>query len=464
MISLNDILKGTAGRLEGDLSAEFLFRRVVHDSRQIEVGDLFVAIRGEFFDGHDFVADAAGKGAVAALVSEAWFSGIDEPPIPVIVVEDPLVALQRLASYWRSIFRLRVVGITGSIGKTSTKQVVAAVLGDAFNVLYSQGNYNNEIGLPLSVLEISPDTDVVVLEMGGAYAFGEITQLAEIARPDIGIVTNVTHSHVERMGSLDAIAQTKTELIESLPEHGLAVLNIDDERVRAMAEKAKCRIVYYGLDEGAAIRAINLESRGMDGTAFTLVRGTRRDHVQIPLLGLHSVHAALAAFAVGFELGMDLPNMLRGLDAPEIQLRLLLTPGRNGSTILDDHYNSNPKSSFAALALLADLNARRRIAILGDMLELGDYEEEGHQIVGERVSEIVDMLITLGPRARIIAETAHRNNPGLPIYTFDDKQALVVAARAALQPGDLVLVKGSRGLKMETVVEDLRDDTRQAGD
>lgn len=462
MIGLQDILRGTKGRLFGDLPPEQLFRRVVHDSRQIEYGDFFVAIRGEFLDGHDFVQHAADKGALAALVSADWADAAKESPLPVVVVPDPLQALQDLATYWRSIYRLRVVGITGSIGKTSTKQVVAAVLAGRHNVLSSRGNYNNEIGLPLSVLQITPDTDVVVLEMGGAYAFGEIHQLANIARPDIGVVTNVTHSHVARMGSLDAIAQTKVELIESLPEHGVAILNIDDERVRAMAERARCRVVFYGLDEGAAIRAINLESRGVDGTAFTLIRGPQQDHIHIPLLGLHSVHAALAAFAVGFEMGMQLPDMLRGLEAPEVQLRLLLTPGKNGSTILDDHYNSNPKSSFAALALLKDLSASRRIAVLGDMLELGDYETEGHQLVGRRVVDVVDQLYTLGPRARIIAEEALSHKPSLPVFTFENKAEMVEAVRAALQPGDLVLVKGSRGLKMETVVEDLRDETRQA--
>lgn len=463
MIRLHDVLAGTGGQLVGEMSDQYLLRRVVHDSREVESGDLFVAITGEFLDGHAFIPEAVQRGAAAALVSETWINTVESAPLPVIVVPDTLVALQALATYWRGLYRLRVAGITGSIGKTSTKQVVAAVLNQRFNVLHSRGNFNNEIGLPLSVLEITPDTEVVVLEMGGAYAFGEITQLAGIAHPDIGIVTNVTHSHVERMGSLDAIAQTKTELIEALPEHGLAILNIDDERVRAMANSARCRVVYYGLDEGAAIRAVDLESRGMDGTAFTLVRGPQRDHVQVPLMGLHSVHAVLAAFAVGFELGMQLPDMLRGLDAPEVQLRLLLTPGVNGSTILDDHYNSNPKSSFAALALLEDLNATRRIAVLGDMLELGDFEEEGHRQVGQRVTDVVDVLYTLGPRARIIADEALTLAPDLPVYTFMDKGELVAAVRASMQPGDLVLVKGSRGLKMETVVEDLRDETRQVG-
>ncbi len=461
MISLGDVLKGTNGQLMGELSLDQPLWRVVHDSRAVGAGDLFVAIRGENLDGHAFIAEAVERGARAALVSEDWQQSHTEPPIPLVVVPDTLQALQDLAAYWRSLHRLHVVGITGSIGKTSTKEVVAAVVGAKRKVQRSRGNFNNEIGLPLSVLEITPESEVMVVEMGGAYAMGEISQLAQIARPDIGIVTNVTHSHLSRMGSLEAIAQTKVELVESLPSHGVAILNIDDERVRAMGERANCRVVYYGLDPAANVRAVDLESRGADGTAFTLIRGGQENHLHIPLLGLHSVHAALAAFAVGYELGMRLPDMLRGLDSPEVQLRLLLTPGVNGSTILDDHYNSNPKSSFAALALLADLAATRRVAVLGDMLELGDYEEEGHRLVGRRVIDVVDALYTLGPRARIIAEEAHSLKPALPAFHFDDKAALVEALKQGLEPGDLVLVKGSRGLKMETVVADLRGESGQ---
>lgn len=455
MISLRDVLDGTGGTLSGDLAGDWLFQRVIHDSRQVQPGDLFVAIQGEVFDGHDFIPAAVEAGAAAALVRRDWAAVQDAQPVPFIVVDDPLTALQRLATYWRAMFKVPLIGITGSIGKTSTKQVVAAMLGERYRVLYSKGNYNNEIGLPLSVLDINPDTDVVVLEMGGAYAFGEITSLAGIARPSIGIVTNVTHSHVARMGSLEAIARTKTELIEALPENGLAILNYDDELVRGMAEHARCRVVFYGLDTKADIRAVDLESRGADGTSFTLAYRGRRDRVHIPLMGLHSVNAALAGLAAGFELGVGLEEMLVGLDRPNVQLRLILTPGMNGSTILDDHYNSNPKSTFAALALLQELEAKRKIAVLGDMLELGDYEEEGHRLVGGRVIDMVDLLFTLGPRARIIAEEARLHSDTLQIASFEDKADLVSAIQEIIQPGDLILVKGSRGLFMETVVRDL---------
>jgi UDP-N-acetylmuramoyl-tripeptide--D-alanyl-D-alanine ligase len=457
MIRLHDVLAGSGGQLIGELDPNQLFNRVVHDSRAVQPGDLFVAVEGERFDGHAFVEAARESGAVAALVSGDWAAGLTALPLPLVVVEDSLAGFQQLAAYWRGLFNPRVIGITGSIGKTTTKEVVAAVAGADFSVLRSRGNYNNEIGLPLSVLEITPDTEVVVLEMGGAYAFGEITQLVGIAKPDIGVVTTVTYSHYSRMGSLEAIAQTKSELIAGLPEDGLAILNGDEPLVRAMADVASGRVLFYGLDEGNDLRAVDLESQGLGGTSFTLVRDGTRERVQVPLLGLHNVYAALIGFAVGFELGMAFPDIVRGFETPGIQVRLVLTAGINGSTIIDDHYNANPKSSLAALALLADLDASRKIAVLGDMLELGDYEREGHQLVGQRAATVVDALYTVGERARIIAEEAATVNPRLLGRHFDDKTTLASVLREELQPGDLVLVKGSRGVQMETVIAEIRE-------
>lgn len=456
MIRLQDVLAGTGGRVAGEIDESTLFPNVVQDSRLVDAGDLFFAIQGENQDGHRFIPAAGEAGAAAAVVADAWFAVQDEPPIPLIVVPDTLRALRDLAVYWRRMFNPRIVGITGSIGKSSTKEAIAAVAGEKFNVVKSVGSYNNEIGLPLTILKINPDTDVTVLEMGGAYRPGEINELVGIAWPDIGVVTNVTHSHLARMGSLDAIAATKSELVAGLPDDGLAILNGDDERVRAMARQARCRVVFIGIEEGADIRAEDLESRGVEGIRFTLVHGNRRDAVQLPLLGLHSVHTALAAIVVGFELGMALPEIIRGFNAPEVQLRLILMPAINGSTILDDHYNSNPKSCFAALALLNDLDAGRRIAVFGDMLEMGDFEETAHRMVGRRAVDVVDGLFTVGRRSRFLHEEALALKPDLLARHFDDKAALTAGLRAELREGDIVLVKGSRGIQMETVIADLR--------
>jgi len=458
MIRAHDVLTGTGGRLAGDLSRNELFRRVVHDSRDVQPDDLFVAIRGENQDGHRFVPDAYENGATAVLVSEEWYSRYNLGDLPAIVVPDTLVALQELATYWRSLFTPHVIGITGSIGKSSTKEVLAAIAGQRFRVTRSAKSFNNEVGLPLSVLEVTPDTEVVVLEMGGAYRFGEISELAAIARPTIGVVTNVSHSHLGRMGTLEAIAETKAELVDSLPEHGVAVLNYDDERVRKMAERAKCPVVFYGLDDTADIRATDLESHGLEGISFTLHHRGRRDHVSVPLLGRHSVHMALAGFAVGFQLGLAFEEIMAGFQQPNIQLRLLLVPAINGATLLDDTYNANPASSLAALNLLDELDARRKVAVFGDMMELGDFEREGHRMVGDRASQVVDELFVMGERARIIGEEAQRARPSLPVTFVADKAGLAVALREGLRDGDLVLIKGSRSLQLETVVADLRNE------
>jgi UDP-N-acetylmuramoyl-tripeptide--D-alanyl-D-alanine ligase len=455
MIRVHDVLTGTGATLRGALDVQALFNNVVHDSRRIGAGDLFVALRGEQLDGHDFIEPARAAGAAAALVNATWSNAHPDPPLPVLIVPDTLTALQELATYWRGLFDLPVIGITGSIGKSSTKEVVAAVLGARFEVVKSEGSYNNEIGLPLTVLQINPDSQAAVLEMGGAYAFGEIEQLVGIARPSIGVVTNVTHSHLARMGSLEAIARTKTELVAGLPPEGVAILNHDDPLVRDMSASAACRVVYYGLEPGADLRATELESHGMDGISFVLEQAGRSDNVQIPLMGRHSVYTALIGFAVGFELGLDVPDVLRGMSTPDVQLRLVLTPAINGATILDDHYNANPKSSFAALALLEELEATRRVAVFGDMLELGEIEESGHRSVGQRAAEIVDALYTVGPRAWMVSDEASARNPSLEVRHFEDKESLTVALRTELREGDLVLIKGSRGVRMETVIAGL---------
>lgn len=456
MIRVHDVLQGTQGRISGSLNPQELFRAVTHDSREVQKGDLFVALKGEATDGHLFVPDALDRGAAAVLINEAFAQQYSIGDLPAIVVPDTLKALHALAAYWRNTFSPRVIGITGSIGKSSTKEVIAGIAGARYNVTRSRKSYNSEVGLPISVLELTPDTEVLVLELGGAYRFGEISELAAIARPNIGVVTNVSHSHLGRMGSLEAIAETKTELVTSLPPDGVAVLNVDDERVRAMAERAQCRVVFYGLGDDANVRASNLQSHGVDGISFVLHHPGGSDHVQVPLMGRHSVHMALAGFAVGIELGLDLEEMLRGIATPGIQLRLLLVSSVNGSTLLDDTYNANPASSLAALALLGELDADRRIAVFGDMMELGDFEEEGHNIVGERAAQTVDALYTLGTRAQIIADRASEAAPGLPVASFDNKDALIAALRRDLRPGDLVLVKGSRSIQMETIVGALR--------
>jgi UDP-N-acetylmuramoyl-tripeptide--D-alanyl-D-alanine ligase len=472
MLRLQDVLAGAGGTLHGappDRPGvdEVAFRGVGLDSRTIAPGELFVAVRGESHDGHRFVPDAVARGATGALVARGraaplaalpTIAGLDPAPV-LIEVDDTLAALGALAAYWRRKFAdgLQVVGITGSVGKSSTKELTAAVLGRRLRVLKSPKSFNNEFGLPLSVLLLGPATDVAVLEMG-THGPGQIRELCAIARPTIGVVTNVGDSHLERMGSREAIAAAKAELVEALPASGAAILNGDDPLVRAMAPRTRARVITYGQGEGCDLRATDIRSHGFDGLTFTLRHAdAARTLERAPLLGAHSVYTALAAAATGLAAGLSLDDVARGLRDPHTPVRLMVVPGRDGSTIVDDSYNASPASALAALAILADAPAARRIAVLGDMLELGAYEEEGHRLVGRRAATVADRLLTIGPRARLIAEAAER--AGLPpgaIARLERKDEAATLLERDLRRGDVVLIKGSRGLALEDLVAALR--------
>jgi UDP-N-acetylmuramoyl-tripeptide--D-alanyl-D-alanine ligase len=439
--------------------------RFVIDSRQVGPGDVFVALRGENTDGHRFVDDAFSRGAIAALIDrdveiDATVvdvrSGQTMPPATSLPVcfrtVDVLTALQSLARWWRSRFpALRVVGITGSVGKTSTKQLTAAVLSRNFNVLKTEGNLNNEIGLPQTLLGLTGRHQRAVLEMG-MYARGEIAALCSIAQPSIGVVTNVGPVHLERLGTIEAVAQAKSELVEALPGDGVAILNYDEPLVRQMAGRTRAQVLFYGLDPGAELWADNITSEGLEGVYFDLHYHDEALHVQVPLLGRHSVHTALRAAAVGVVEGLGWDQIVEGLRDRGAQLRLVAVPGPNGSTILDDTYNASPASTIAALNLLEDLGGRK-IAVLGDMLELGSYTEEGHRKVGLRAIDVADILVTVGKLGAMIGEEARRN--GMPA----DRVRICASNEEAIQflmdvilAGDMLLVKGSRGLHMEEIV------------
>jgi UDP-N-acetylmuramoyl-tripeptide--D-alanyl-D-alanine ligase len=465
-IPLRALQSATGAELRGVLPPATEFARVERNSRNAQPGDLFIAIRGERFDGHQFVPDAADHGATAALVARAWVETQDAvPPVPLLVVEDPVTALQQLAAARREALGLTVVGITGSVGKTSTKEVVAAVLGQRFSVYRSPGNMNSEIGLPLSLLEIEPGTEVAVLEMGGAYAFGELALLASIAKPSVAVVTNVYPVHLERMGTIEAIAQTKSELVEAVPENGVAILNGDDERVRAMAKLCQGRVITVGLGQDNDIRASHVKTKGLEGSTFWLHLEGEPLKLKVPLVGGHAVDLALAAIAVGHALGMHISEMLPGFDDPGIQVRLLVQPGPRNSRLIDDTYNASGPSMLSALGLLQELQPKhRRIAVLGDMRELGSATEHEHRVVGRRAAEVVDLLVTYGELARVIAseaaEVAEVDGRSLDVTSFDldQRRELLDFLQAQLQDGDVVLLKGSRGLQMEEFVEALRGD------
>ncbi|MGB9301214.1 MAG: UDP-N-acetylmuramoyl-tripeptide--D-alanyl-D-alanine ligase [Anaerolineae bacterium] len=470
MLTLAEVWLGITGQTIEDRQAALLsFSDVVIDSRLATPQSLFVALRGPKDDGHRYVNSALEAGAAAALIdtvvkgapltidtTQRPFPALPSPLVTpfCLLVEDALGALQDIAGLHRRQFDVRVVGITGSVGKTTTKEAVHSVLSRSFPTLKSEESYNNEIGVPLTLLRLEERYKRVVVELG-MYALGEIAHLADIALPQVGVVTNVTHSHLERLGSLERIAQAKAELVEALPPDGIAILNGDDPHVKAMAELTEARVFCYGLAPDNDLWASHVESRGLDGVRFQMHFGRETVHVKIPLLGRHSVHTALAAAAVGLVEGQPWGLIVAGLRDIEVQLRLLATPGVNGSTLIDDSYNSSPASSLAALNLLAELKGRT-IAVLGDMLELGSYEEEGHRKVGRRVAEVVDKLVTVGELGALIGrEAVAVGMDESDVFFAQDNDEAVESLRNLVTSGDLVLIKGSRGMHMEDIVAEL---------
>jgi UDP-N-acetylmuramoyl-tripeptide--D-alanyl-D-alanine ligase len=432
------------------------------DSRAVAPGNLFVALAGERTDGHRYLAAAAAAGAAALLVADlpADQAGALPPDVAVIRVADPLAALHRVAAAWRTRFSPLVVGVTGSIAKTSTKDAVAAVLAANRRTLKNEGNQNNEVGLPLTVLRLGPEHEAAVFEMG-MYVGGEIAQLAAIARPWIGVVTAVQAVHLSRIGTLDAIERAKGELVEALPPDGTAVLNADDERVARMASRTRARTIRYGFGAAADVTATDVESLGARGMAFRLVARApiaASGRATIRTLGRHAVHNALAAAAVGFIAGYSIDDVVRGLATAAVSEHRGELIAAGPITILDDSYNASPRSMRAAMELLRTLPGRH-VAVLGDMYELGDASDEGHREVGATAAELVDELVTVGEGGAAIAASAQE--AGLrpaAITATPDRGAARSALGELLRPGDVVLVKASRGAELDRLVEDLRVD------
>ena len=451
--------------------ATTVITEAVIDSRQVIPGSLFVAIPGEKVDGHDFIAEAFRRGASFALtqrdaVADGSFRTLDlravlsidtlpredfRPPM-CLRVENTVTALQQIARYWRRKLDLRVIGITGSVGKSTTKEMVSEVLSTRYRTLKSPGNLNNEIGLPLTVLRLSAGHQRAVFEMG-FYIPGEIAFLCDIALPQIGVVTNIGTVHAERAGSQEAIARGKAELVQALPPapEGVAILNFDDPWVRQMEEKTKARVFFYGLSREANLWADNVVGLGLDGIRFRLHYQGETLHVRIPLIGRHSVHTALRAAAVGLVEGMNWQEILEGLNQGHTQLRLAAVRSQTGALLLDDTYNASPESMLAALNLLDELEGRK-VAVLGDMLELGPYERGGHEMVGLRAAQVVNVLLTLGERAHMIAEAARRAGMKKSlVIEFNEFELLMDWLRVNLTKDDAVLIKGSHGLHMDRI-------------
>ncbi len=466
MLAVKDIYEAITGKTTAGL--EIAISDAVVDSRLVTPGALFIALEGEHADGHDYVSDAFESGAVAALVEKDVDHDIslidlreaEQATLPSDIshpiclrVDDALEALQTAAKFWRAKFGIRVIGITGSVGKSTTKELAADVLSQHYKTIRSPGNMNNEIGLPLSLLGLTAVHERAVLEMG-FYVPGEIAALCEIAAPQVGVVTNISEVHLERAGSMQAIVQGKAELVERLPPapEGVAILNFDDDRVRDMARKTEAKVFYYGLSPEADLWVSDVEGLGLDGIRCLIHFEGEELHLRVPLLGRHSVHTVMRAAAVGLNEGLDWGEIVRGLQNPRSQLRLVTVEGPGGAVILDDTYNAAPPSVLAALNLLDDLDGRKW-AVLGDMLELGEYEETGHRRVGARAAEVADFLVTVGERARWIADEAIASGlPGERVTALGTSDEAIEYLEERIDAGDVVLVKGSRGVELDRVV------------
>ena len=434
----------------GDFPRDKIANGYSIDSRTVGAGELFFAVKGERLDGHDFVAAALEKGAVAAVVRK---DQLDRFPADasLLAVDDTLIALQTLATAVRRLWGKSLIGVTGSAGKTTTKEAIAHVLASKFRVLKSEGNFNNHFGLPLMLLKLELEHDLAVIEMGMSHA-GEIRALARIAHPDIGVVTNVAPVHLEFFDSLAEIARAKYELIESLPSNGTAVLNADDEYVSRFGRDFKGKVIKYGTSIGADVRAENVQSNGADGSEFDIVVAGTREHARLPLIGDHNILNALAAVSVSIASGIKVSEAVAALSTlkPADKRGQVLQLGN--ITVINDCYNSNPKALKAMVDALSSMKATRRIVVAGEMLELGPQGEALHRESGRLIAEKkIDMLIGVRGLAQAMVDGAKQAGTRAEFVATPEEAGEWLAREA--RDGDVVLLKASRGVKLERALD-----------
>ena len=427
-----------------------VINKVSTDSRTIKPGELFVALRGENFEGHDFVEAAAKAAATGALVDLNWAGSVPNNFV-LLRATDTLQAYQTLAANYRRSLALKVLAITGSNGKTSTKDFAAAVLGRRFRVTKTEANFNNHVGLPRTILEATSEDEVAVWEIGMNHP-GEIAALSKIAAPDAAIITNIGVAHIEFMGSREAIAIEKGALAEAVEPHGTLILNADDPFSEGIAARTRGRVVFAGTTDGA-LRTIEIR-QSADGAEFTIVEGAHRCRAQLPVAGSHMVQNALLAVAAGRAFGLSIEECAAGLASAPLTKARLQIKEIGGVQFLDDSYNANPDSMKAALRTLVELDAEgKRIAVLGEMRELGAESQRGHREVGETAATLgVNQLITIGDAAELIAEAARTAGLNKVSSAGSTGEAARLLGEIA-EPGDLVLIKGSRAARTEEVIE-----------
>jgi UDP-N-acetylmuramoyl-tripeptide--D-alanyl-D-alanine ligase len=451
VFTLEQLLGATGGRIiQGTPRANERFVGGAFDSRIVEPGEVFFALRDQR-DGHDFVAAAFARGARAAVVERA----VPAPEDALLIeVSQPLHALRRLAEAVRDAHPIPAVGITGNVGKTTTKEATAAALGARYRVLRTAASFNNEIGVPLTFLRLEPTHEVAVIELG-FYVPGEIADLCRLVRPRIGIITEIPAIpvHFARTPNVDAIAAGKAELIESLPDDGVALLNADSPRVRALAPRTRARVVLFGESADAQLRATEVRAEGLAGLRFTAVYEGESVSVAVPIPGRQLVPAALAALGAARALGVPLPEAAVALGTLEQPAHRMEVRRGTGVTVIDDSYNASPAAVQAALAVLREVKGRR-IAVLGDMLELGSFSADAHEAAGRDAARSTDVLIGIGELARTAVAAARAAGLAEAYWASEPGEALVVLRRMQ-KPGDTILVKGSHSLALDRLADTL---------
>jgi UDP-N-acetylmuramoyl-tripeptide--D-alanyl-D-alanine ligase len=461
IFSLEDVLKATAGILVSG-KPENTFCGISTDSRLVNKGNLFIALKGEKFDGHDFVRKTLDQGAAGIIVQEEakLDQALTDKTVAVIKVADTLIALGDLAHEWRKRFSIPVIGLTGSSGKTTTKEMMAAIIGRKKNILKTEGNLNNLIGLPQTIFRLTGDHELMILEMG-TNSRGEIKRLTQIAAPDIGLITNVGPAHLAGFGSIDVVREEKNDLFLNMPSSGIAIINLDDEAVTTAAERWNGRRITFSMSPNADVTVKDIEKNGVKGVRFNLVVGGSTQRVEMKIAGLHHVYNAMAAAAAAVAVGIDQKTISEGLAAfRPFSGRMEMIRLHNGAFLLDDSYNANPASVREALMTLKDLKIHHNgYVFLGDMLELGEEASEMHRKIGMLIATIgVNALFLQGDFSEVTAAGAAEG--GLSpqnIFFLSDSEKGIVYLKEHFKKGDWILVKGSRRMKMEKIAAQICD-------
>ena len=452
-LTIEDILRATGGVLLcGDGSGEI--HGITTDSRATAGGKLFIPLVGDKFDAHDFINAAFDMGAGASLTHKDT-----EPMIgkTLIRVKDTRIALGDIARYYKQKYNIPTVSVTGSVGKTTTKDMLYAVVSQKYKALKTPGNFNNDIGLPLTIFMLEKEHEAAVLEMGMNH-FGEIDYLSSIARPDIAVITNIGMSHIENLGSREGIFKAKTEVLKYLSADKLLVVNGDDDYLSTLKGSAPCRVVYYGITNPENdVYAKDIDDKGVLGISFTAVIDGKDYPVKVNNAGVHNVYNALSAICVGMELGISVEEAVKGIYNCEYTAMRMAITEEKGMTVINDCYNASPDSIRAALSVLRSTDAKRRVAILGDVLEMGDFAEKAHYELGRSVVENnTDLLITVGTNAAQIAKGA-RDCGMENVVSFEKTLEAQRYCAEAVKEGDAVLIKASRGMHFEDIYKEITE-------